>query len=394
MMTDPVVPDYEMGAPFDINDKNVTDKRERHVVIEEIRMRKDQPWTKVYNATNHAMYASHPYKRDVIGTPEIISQVSQEEIMNYYKTFYSPRNVTTIIVGEFDFEEVLEKVKKEFNWGDRPTPPERNILPDKPVQETVYIENEANINSAFMMFGEKEKFVKFDNYITIFNDKDFWNACLNTVVLLISIPIGISIGLLIATYINRASKGSKLLSLLYYLPAVTSAIVIAAIWNYIFNIQNGIINTIFGLNNFDWFDSKDFFVVKIAIIIKGVWGGIGGTMLLFLAGLNNISDSYYEAADIDGASNFEKFKYITLPLVKPTTFYLLITGVIGGLQSYTDAVVFAEGHQGTRTIVWYIWNYGINISRYGYASAVSAFLAVVIMIITIIQFKKTKMLDI
>jgi zinc protease len=73
--------------------------------------------------------------------------------MNYYKTFYSPQNVTTIIVGEFDFEEVLEKVKKEFNWGDRPTPPERNILPDKPVQETVYIENEANINSSFMMFG-------------------------------------------------------------------------------------------------------------------------------------------------------------------------------------------------------------------------------------------------
>ena len=153
MMTDPVIPDYEMGAPFDVNDKNVTDKRERHVVIEEIRMRKDQPWTKVYNATNHAMYTSHPYKRDVIGTPEIISQVSQEEIMNYYRTFYSPKNVTTIVVGEFDFDEVLEKVKKEFNWGERPEPPERNIQPDKPVTETVYIENKANINSSFMMFG-------------------------------------------------------------------------------------------------------------------------------------------------------------------------------------------------------------------------------------------------
>ena len=153
MMTDPVIPDYEMGAPFDINDKNVTDKRERHVVIEEIRMRKDQPWTKVYNATNHAMYTAHPYKRDVIGTPEIISQVSQEEIMNYYKTFYSPENVTTIIVGEFDFEEVLKKVQKEFVWGERPKPPKRDILPDKPVKETVYIENESNINSTFMMFG-------------------------------------------------------------------------------------------------------------------------------------------------------------------------------------------------------------------------------------------------
>ena len=144
MMTDPVIPDYEMGAPFDVNDK---------IVIEEIRMRKDQPWTKVYNATNNLMYTSHPYKRDVIGTPEIISQVSQEEVMNYYRTFYSPQNVTTIIVGDFNNEEVLEKVVKAFDWGERPIPPERNLQPDKPVQQTVYKENEANINSTFMMFG-------------------------------------------------------------------------------------------------------------------------------------------------------------------------------------------------------------------------------------------------
>ena len=153
MMTDPVIPDYEMGMPFDINDKNVTDKRERHVVIEEIRMRKDQPWTKVYNATNHAMYSSHPYKRDVIGTPEIISQVSQHEIMDYYRKFYSPKNVTTIVVGDFDSEKVLNKVVTEFNWGERPEPPKRNIIPDKPVESQVYVENEANIKSSFMMFG-------------------------------------------------------------------------------------------------------------------------------------------------------------------------------------------------------------------------------------------------
>lgn len=153
MMTDPVIPDYEMGAPFDINDKNVTDKRERHVVIEEIRMRKDQPWTKVYNATNHAMYTSHPYKRDVIGTPEIISKVPQQEIMEYYKTFYSPKNVTTIVVGDFDSEDILKRVVEAFHWGERPEPPERNIMPDKPVENQVYIENEANINSTFLMFG-------------------------------------------------------------------------------------------------------------------------------------------------------------------------------------------------------------------------------------------------
>ena len=153
MMTDPVIPDYEMGTPFNINDKNVTDKRERHVVIEEIRMRKDQPWTKVYNATNKAMYTSHPYKRDVIGTPEIISQVPQKEIMDYYRTFYSPKNVTTIIVGDFDSEKILNKVKNEFHWGERPEPPKNIFNIDKPVQEPVYVENEANINSSFMMFG-------------------------------------------------------------------------------------------------------------------------------------------------------------------------------------------------------------------------------------------------
>ncbi len=153
MMTDPVVPDYEMGAPFDVNDKTVTDKRERHVVIEEIRMRKDQPWTKVYNAVNNAMYTNHPYKRDVIGTPEIISQVTQGEIMDYYRRFYSPKNVTTIIVGDFDSEDILKRVVEAFNWGERPEPPQRNILPDKPIETQAYIENKAHINSSFLMFG-------------------------------------------------------------------------------------------------------------------------------------------------------------------------------------------------------------------------------------------------
>ena len=99
MMIDPILPPEEIGSEFDLNDKNVKDKRERHVVIEEIRMREDQPWTKVYNTVNHNMYSSHPYKRDVIGTAQIISQVPQSDIMNYYKTHYTPNNITTIIVG-------------------------------------------------------------------------------------------------------------------------------------------------------------------------------------------------------------------------------------------------------------------------------------------------------
>lgn len=249
--------------------------------------------------------------------------------------------------------------------------------------------------SAFLPFNKSISFVGFDNYIKILKDKDFWNACLNTIVLLISIPIGISIGLLVATYINRASKGSKLLSLIYYLPAVTSAVVIAAIWNYIFNIKNGIINTIFGLSYFDWFSNNDFFTVKIAILIKGVWEGIGGTMLLFLAGLNNIPLEYYEASKIDGVSGLQQFIHITIPMVHPTTFYLIVTNVISHLQAYADAKFFATGagKQAT-TIVYYMWDTLYSAGDYNLIGAVGTLFALVVICITIIQFNRSKMFDI
>ena len=153
MMLDPILPEEEIGSEFNLNDENVKDKRERHVVIEEIRMRKDQPWTKVYNMANHNMYKKHPYKRDVIGTPEIISQVPQSAIMEYYKTHYTPNNVTTIIVGDYDHEEILDKVCKEFDWKGRENyqNPQHEI--DKPTDHTIYLEDKANVNTGFLMFG-------------------------------------------------------------------------------------------------------------------------------------------------------------------------------------------------------------------------------------------------
>ncbi|MBR6099507.1 insulinase family protein [bacterium] len=153
MMLDPILPEEEIGAPFDLNDTTVTDKRERHVVIEEIRMRKDQNWTKIYNACNYNMYTKHPYKRDVIGTPEIISQVTRDDIMNYYQTFYSPENMTTIIVGDFDKEEILKKVEKEFDFKGRQNAPKRINEIDKPVQNKKIIESSAHVNTVYFMYG-------------------------------------------------------------------------------------------------------------------------------------------------------------------------------------------------------------------------------------------------
>lgn len=153
MMMDPIFPAEELGAPFDINDPTVTDKRERHVVIEEIRMRKDQPWTKVYNICNKNLYTAHPYIRDVIGTPEIISKLTREDIDNYYRKFYTPKNVTTIVVGDFNHEEVLNTLCEKFSFPNRVQDENRVNAIDSPVSETKYIETKANVQTSYMMFG-------------------------------------------------------------------------------------------------------------------------------------------------------------------------------------------------------------------------------------------------
>jgi multiple sugar transport system permease protein len=206
------------------------------------------------------------------------------------------------------------------------------------------------------------------------------------------IPIGISIGLMLAIYLKNLAKGSVILSLFYYLPAITSAIAVNIVWRYIFNAEYGFINQFFGLN-IDWIGT-DFWFIKIALWVKGVWSAIGATMILYLAGLNNIPKEYYEASSLDGANKFQQFLHITIPLLNPTTFYLVVTAMIGGLQSFAEAEIFANGQKGARTIVWYIWNRGIYQGKYGLASAASVMLAAVIIVVTVIQFKRSKMLDI
>ena len=232
--------------------------------------------------------------------------------------------------------------------------------------------------------------VGFRNYENLFKDSEFINALVNTILLLASIPIGITLGLLLAIYLKKLAHGSVILSLIYYLPAVTSAVAINVVWRYIFNGEYGILNSILGTDLF-WLGENDTTLVKVAICIRGVWSSIGTTMILYLAGLNNISKDYYEAADIVGASKWQQLVNITIPLSNPTTFYLLITSIIGGLQSYADAQVLANGVRGSRTIVYYIWTYGINDSRYGLACAASVFLALCIIVLSIVQFTRSKM---
>ncbi len=248
--------------------------------------------------------------------------------------------------------------------------------------------------SVFMSFTDFNpikgtwSFVGFQNYKDIFAEENFRDATFNTVLMLLSIPVGAFLGLLLAIYLKRLAKGRTLLTILYYLPAVTSSIAVIIVFKDLFkNGETGLINSILG-TDLNWI-SNDPWLVKIAIVIKNIWGGIGGSMILYLAGVNNIPNSYYEVARVQGASHWQQFVDITLPMTNNTSFYLIVTGIIGGLQNYADSQVMGGGLPGARTIVYYIWNYGINQARYGWASAASVLLLIVILIITIILFKKS-----
>ena len=232
------------------------------------------------------------------------------------------------------------------------------------------------------------KYVGFENYIEIFKEENFRDASLNTVLMLLSIPVGAFLGLLLAIYLKKLARGRTLLTILYYLPAVTSSLAIMIVFRDLFkNGEMGLINSILGVE-LNWL-SNDPWLIKIAIIIKNIWAGIGGSMILYLAGVNNIPESYYEVARVQGATRWQQFIDITLPMTNNTSFYLIVTGIIGGLQSYADSRVMGGGLPGARTIVYYIWNYGINQANYGWASAASVLLSIVILIITVILFSKS-----
>lgn len=232
------------------------------------------------------------------------------------------------------------------------------------------------------------KYVGFENYLEIVKEENFRDATLNTVLMLLSIPVGAFLGLLLAIYLKRLAKGRTLLTILYYLPAVTSSLAIMIVFRDLFkNGEMGLINSILGVE-LNWL-SNDPWLIKIAIIIKNIWAGIGGSMILYLAGVNNIPESYYEVARVQGATRWQQFIDITLPMTNNTSFYLIVTGIIGGLQSYADSRVMGGGLPGARTIVYYIWNYGINQANYGWASAASVLLSIVILIITVILFSKS-----
>lgn len=245
----------------------------------------------------------------------------------------------------------------------------------------------------YWVLKDVSKFVGFKHYITLFSGmgtagelgNTFIRSVGNTLFLLLSLPLSIILGLVLAGLLRLGDvKGSKIYQILYYLPAVSSAVALNIVWRYIFQ-SNGILNSIFdGIT--PWL--SDDMLVKVAIVIKNSLNAMGSAMILYLAGMLNVSKELYEASSLDGAGKVRQFFSITLPMITPVTFYLLITGLIGGLQSYADSQVFAKGYIGAQTVVYFIWAQRTNgATGYGIASSASILLSVCIMIITLIQFK-------
>ncbi|MBW8349929.1 sugar ABC transporter permease [Bacillus sp. IITD106] len=241
-------------------------------------------------------------------------------------------------------------------------------------------------------FGAKT-FVGLGNFIGQFQNPVFWKALWNTTLYtILTVPVGVALSLLLALALNRI-KGKELYRVFFFMPVVTSSVSIGVIWMWILNGDFGILNQFLGYIGIEgpqWL--TDTRVVMISIAMLSIWWQVGYNMVIFLAGLQGVSNSYYEAAEIDGASKFQKFKHITLPLISPTTFFVSIMSIIGSFQVFDQAFVMTSGGpaKASYTLVYHVYETGFKNFKWGESSAVAMILFVIILIFTLIQFKVSK----
>ena len=235
------------------------------------------------------------------------------------------------------------------------------------------------------------KWIGLRNYTDLFSSELFWKSLGNTFFYMIGIPIGMAGSLFLAMMMNRGLTSDKLFRVIYYTPVITSTVAVTFVFQRMFMTDGGTINTMLasiGISNApNWM--SDPYVTKWVIIIMGVWKGLGGTVILYIAGMQGISPSLYEAAKIDGANWWQSFRKITLPLLRPVIFYMLVTGVIGGAQMYVEPrLMFTNNGPGnsTFTTVMHLYDYTFRNSKAGYGSAVAVILGLIVFVLTAIQF--------
>lgn len=233
-------------------------------------------------------------------------------------------------------------------------------------------------------------FIGLENYRNLMNDSYFWTTLYNTFFLMLGIPVGLFISFFLAMGLNRKILGRNAFRVIYYIPVVSSLAAVSILWQWAYNGDFGLVNqalALIGIEGPNWLQNVN--TVKPAIIIMTVWKGLGQSMLLYLAALQSVPKSFYEAADLDGANAWQRTKYITWPMVRPVTFFLIITSVIGGAQMFTEINIMTPTGgpmYSSATVVWYLWQQAFNHWKMGYASAMAILLGILVFIITAIQF--------
>jgi len=245
-------------------------------------------------------------------------------------------------------------------------------------------------------FDRRQGFVGLENYREMLQDTQMWLTLGNTFkYVIIIVPSTLFLSLLIAVLLNTKVKGLSIFRVIYFLPAITMAAAVSMVWRWIFNGDYGVLNgilTSLGMDKVAWLSDKSTSLLCICCV--AVWSNVGYYMIILLAGIQGISKSYYEAADIDGATAFQKFKSITVPLLTPTIFYVLIMVIISTFQTFDQIYLMIERKsiaiQHTQSVVMYFYRTAFEYSNKGYASAIAVFLFVIIMAITAFQMKMQK----
>ncbi len=238
------------------------------------------------------------------------------------------------------------------------------------------------------------KWIGLGNYQALLQEDLFWTSMRNTIYYVVGVvPAGLILSLLLAIAMNQKLRGIVFFRSIFFLPTITSSVAISLMWLWIYNPEFGVLNFLLkqvGVKGPTWLSSSTW--AMPAIIIMAIWRGLGYNMLIYLAGLQGIPDVYYEAAEIDGAGGWAKFRNITLPLLTPTTFMLLILSLIGAFQVFEYTYVMTGGGPvyATLTIVLHIYNNAFRSFKMGYASALAYVLFAILLILTLIQLRLQK----
>jgi multiple sugar transport system permease protein len=256
--------------------------------------------------------------------------------------------------------------------------------------------------------------VGMKNFERLFIDPKFYQSLGNTFwYVIFVVPLTIIFSIFFAQLLNQKIRGRGAFRTIYYLPVVTSIVAISVVWKWIFNPDRGVLNAIlnlFGLEGLKWLNDargvfdillaplniepSEFFagpsVALFALIIMAVWHNIGYCVIIALAGLQNVPDQYYEAAKIDGAGSWKMFRHVTIPLISPTIFYLIITQSIFAFNTFTPVYVMTQPPGGplgtTKLVVFYLYEQAFKLWNLGYANAIAFAIFIVIFILT--QFQK------